>query len=209
MLVAVLGGSGRTGQLVVRHAIQAGHHVRVLVRDLTRAPTMLAPSDIVTGDPTSRNAIAAVLDGADAAISALGPRARDSTNGLCSTATGHVADVAAGRPGFRYVVVSAAGVRGPADDTAFPARIPSMIIRALLGATYRDKDAEAEALTRSSLEWVLLRPPGLVDGPPKGKVRSDATRAGGGRITRDDLARFAVQMLSEPTYVRQAPFVSN
>jgi hypothetical protein len=40
-------------------------------------------------------------------------------------------------------------------------------------------------------------------------VRSDATRAGGGRITRDDLARFAVQMLSEPTYVRQAPFVSN
>lgn len=98
MLVAVLGGSGRTGQLVVRHAIQAGHHVRVLVRDLTRAPTMLAPSDIVTGDPTSRNAIAAVLDGADAAISALGPRAGGSTNGLCSTATGHVADVAAGDP---------------------------------------------------------------------------------------------------------------
>jgi uncharacterized protein YbjT (DUF2867 family) len=209
MIVAVLGASGRTGQQVVRHAISAGHHVRVLTRDATRVPRTEGPVEVVIGDPTTRDAVAAVLDGAEGAISALGPRVGGSTIRLCATASGHVVDLTSDRHGFRYVVVSAAGVRGFADDTAVLFRIPSMIIRSLLRATYVDKDAEAAILARSTLEWVLLRPPGLTDSPAKGTVQSNATRAAGGRISRDDLARFAVQMLTDPTYVRQAPFVSN
>ena len=32
MKLAILGGSGRTGRLIVQQALEAGHQVRVLVR---------------------------------------------------------------------------------------------------------------------------------------------------------------------------------
>gem|GEM_PF-4169478 len=73
----------------------------------------------------------------------------------------------------------------------------------------RDKYAEATTLAHSPLEWVLLRPPGLVDGLARGNVRSDATPASAGRVTRDDVAHFSVQRLAEGTNVCHAPFVSN
>jgi uncharacterized protein YbjT (DUF2867 family) len=209
MLVAVLGASGRTGRHVVRHALTEGHHVRAMYRDISRASEPHPSFDVVGGDPTSRSDVEALLNGADAAISALGPRMGGSTRDLCATASGHVASIASRQPGFRYVVISAAGVRGFPDNTPFPFGVPSMIVRALLGETYRDKDAEASVLLASALEWIVLRPPGLTDAPSKGTMRSDATRAGGGQITRDDLAAFAVRMLIDPTYVRKAPFVSN
>ena len=117
-------------------------------------------------------------------------------------------EVEGGRNGFRYIIISAAGVKGLPDTTPFLAQLPTRITRALLGRTYLDKDAEAAALAGSSVEWVLIRPPGLTDGPPRGNVKSDATRATGGRISRDDLARFAVLMTTDATYVRQSPFVA-
>ena len=52
-------------------------------------------------------------------------------------------EVASGRTGFRYVIISATGVKGPPDTTPFLARLPSRIIRARLGKSYLDTDAEA------------------------------------------------------------------
>ena len=148
------------------------------------------------------------LSDADAATSALDTRCGGQPVPPCATASGHVIEVASGRTGFRYVVTSATGVKGPPDTTPFLAHLPSRIIRARLGKTCLDKDAEAAVPAASSLEWVLIRPPGLTDGPPGGRVNPDATRATGGRISRDDLARFAVPVTTDPTCVRQSPFVA-
>ncbi len=208
MRIAVLGASGRTGRHVVRHALDAGHTVNALFRDASTAPPAHPSLRAITGQATDLGAIAEVLSGADAAISALGPRVGGQPVPLCATASGHVIEIASGCTGFRYIVISAAGVKGPPDTTPFLARLPSRIIRALLGKTYLDKDAEAAVIASSSIEWVLIRPPGLTDGTPGGNVKSDATRATGGRISRDDLARFAVLMTTDPTYVRQSPFVA-
>ena len=207
MIVAVLGASGRTGRMVVDAAILAGHRVRVLVRDPKRGPAPHPSLDVILGDPTTHDAVAQVLDGADAAISALGPRPGSNVASLCSTATRHVITVASERAAFRYVVVSAAGVPSYVDDSPLLFRIPSLIGRALNRRSYRDKDDEAAALIASRLDWVALRPPFLTDGPARGSVRSHASRIGGGRISRADLAEFAVRMLVDPSYIRQAPFV--
>ncbi|MBU6151283.1 MAG: NAD(P)H-binding protein [Chloroflexi bacterium] len=148
------------------------------------------------------------LSDADEAISALDSRGGGQPVPPSTTASGHVIEVEGGRNGFRYLFISAAGVKGPPDTMPFLARLPSRIIRARLGKTYLDKDAEAPVPAASSLEWVLIRPPGLTDGPPGGRVNPDATRATGGRISRDDLARFAVPVTTDPTCVRQSPFVA-
>ena len=207
MIVAIFGASGRAGRLVVDAAVAAGHHVRALVRDPQRAPAPGASIEVIVGDPTAQESVSRVLDGANAAVSALGPHPGSGTVNLCSSATRHVIAVASGRSDFRYVVVSAADVRGFADDTPLLFRIPSLIARALHPASNRDKSDEAAALLACPLDWVALRPPFLTDGAAKGNVQSHPTRVSGGRISRSDLAQFAVRMLVDPSYVRQAPFV--
>ncbi len=52
-------------------------------------------------------------------------------------------EVERGRTNSRYLFISAAGVKGLPDTTPFLARLPSRIIRARLGKTYLDTDAEA------------------------------------------------------------------
>ena len=192
----------------MRHPLDAGHTFNALFRDASAAPPAQPNLRVVDDLATVRGAVVEILSDADEAIAALDPRGGGQPGPPCATASGQVIEVERGRTNFRYLFISAAGVKGPPDTTPFLARLPSQIIRARLGKSYLDKDAEACVLAASSLEWVLIRPPGLTDGPPGGRVNPDATRATGRRISRDDLARFAVLVTTDPTCVRQSPFVA-
>ena len=193
---------------MARHSLDAGPTGNALFRDASAAPPAQPNLRVVDDLATVRGAVVEVLSDADEAIAALDPRGGGQPGPPCATASGQVIEVERGRTNFRYLFISAAGVKGPPDTTPFLARLPSQIIRARLGKSYLDKDAEACVLAASSLEWVLIRPPGLTDGPPGGRVNPDATRATGRRISRDDLARFAVLVTTDPTCVRQSPFVA-
>lgn len=160
MIVAVLGASGRTGRNVVDAAILAGHRVRVLVRDPKRGPAPHPSIDVILGDPTAPDAVARVLDGGDAAIPAHGPRPGSDVVNLCSTATRRVITVASERAAFRCVVVSAAGVQSFVDDSPLLYQIPSISVRSLLRASYRDKDDQAAAIPQAiSSGWHSALPP--------------------------------------------------
>ena len=67
-------------------------------------------------------------------------------------------EVEGGRNGFRYIIISAAGVKGLPDTTPFLAQLPSRIIRARLGKTYLDKDAEAAPSPRVPLSGYSSEP---------------------------------------------------
>ena len=192
----------------MRHPLDAGPTGNAMFRGPSAAPPADPNLHVVAGRATDRGAVVEALSDADEAISALDSRGGGQPGPPCATASGQVIEVESGRTGFRYVAISATGVKGPPDTTPFLARLPSRIIPARLGKTYLDKDAEAPVLAASSLEWVLIRPPGLTDGPPGGNVHPDATRATGRRISRGDLARFAVLVTTDPTCVRQSPFVA-
>ena len=199
---------GRPGRHVVRHPLDAGPTGNAMFRDASAAPPADPNLRLVAGLATDRGALVEALSDADEAIAALASRGGGQPVPPCATASGQVIEVEGGRNGFRYIIISAAGVKGLPDTTPFLAQLSSRIIRARLGKTYLDKDAEPPVLAASSLEWVLIRPPGLTDGPPSGNVHPDAIRATGGRISRGDLARFAVLVTTDPTCVRQLPFVA-
>lgn len=63
------------------------------------------------------------------------------------------------------------------------------------------KDADV-ALSRSGLDWVILRPSLLVDGPGTGNVSLGPAELHG-QITRDDVAETLVGLLHEPRIGRQ------
>jgi uncharacterized protein YbjT (DUF2867 family) len=66
--VLVVGATGSIGRLVVDEAFRQGYDTRALVRDLDRARGLPAEADVVVGDLTRPETLAAAVDGIDAVV---------------------------------------------------------------------------------------------------------------------------------------------
>ncbi|MDT0166425.1 NAD(P)H-binding protein [Actinotalea sp. AC32] len=206
MRIALLGATGRTGAHVLDRALDAGHEVTALVRD----PARLARRDgveVVVGDARDRDALARLVAGADVVVSALGPVAKDPT--LHQETARTLVEVMTAAGVRRFVGISGAGVDVPGDRKSRRDRLISALIQRVGGAVVADKPAELAVWVSSGLDWTLVRPPRLVDGPATGRVEHDAHRSPRRtRITRADLARFLVDQVTDSRYLGAAPLVA-
>jgi putative NADH-flavin reductase len=202
--VAVLGATGATGRLVVEELLRRGHQVTAL----TRAPSGGPPGvRWVEGDARDAAAVARVVGGADAVVSALGPRTGDRTLHREVAPLVVAAMQAAGVR--RFVGISGAGIDVPGDRKSLRDRVISALVRRLGGEAVRDKAVERELWAATDLDWTLVRPPRLVDAPASGQVEHAASRSPRRTsLSRADLAAFCVDLLERPDYVRQAPLVA-
>jgi uncharacterized protein YbjT (DUF2867 family) len=71
--IAVLGSTGKTGRLIVAHALERGHDVVALARrpEQVRAPAS-ANLRVARADVTDPGSVAAAVEGADVVVSGLG-----------------------------------------------------------------------------------------------------------------------------------------
>ncbi len=202
MKLAVLGGSGRTGSLIVQQALEAGHQVRVLVRTPEKLTLTSNRLEVMKGDVADLQAVRALVDGCDVVVSALGPT--PGRKNVCSTAAGQV--IAAGVK--RYVAISGAALDVPGDHKDFGGKVVSFLVRTLTPSLFHDKVREHAQLSASPVGWTLVRPPRLTDGPGTGIPRSSLERVLSTSISRVDLAAFTLKCASDASLVGKAPFVS-
>jgi putative NADH-flavin reductase len=207
MRIAVLGATGRSGQLLVTELLHRGHELTVLARTPQKLGATQGAVRVVTGASTDADALASLLEGAEAVVSTLGPTSRDST---VMSDTARVLVPAMEQRGIRrFVGVSGTGVDMEGDLKGRKDRVISSMIRRVGGVMATDKAEEYRILVASDLEWTLVRPPRLVEGPANGRVVHDARTPGrSSSIRRADLAVFLADVVEEDLYVRQAPFVS-
>ena len=109
MKITVFGATGGIGTEVVRQALAGGHEVVAVVRDPARlAVPAGAGLGVVTADVMDPAEIGPAIKGADAVVSALGPRPGGPVTVLADSARSILA--ALGQTGVgRLVVVSASG----------------------------------------------------------------------------------------------------
>lgn len=202
MRLSILGASGRTGQLLVTQALAAGHTVRALVREAAKLQRSDAGLEVLVGDASDGATVARLVEGADAVLSALGPR--KGAENACSVATAHVI---AARP-KRYVLVSGAGVDVAGDEKDFVGKLVSFMVRTLDPAVFNDKVRELGLLEASAVPYVLVRPPRLTEGAGTGAARMDLKRSPGASLARADLAAFMLRCLADDALLRKAPFLA-
>jgi len=184
------------------------HEVVALVRDRDReAAGLPAAAQTISGDARDPSAIELLLAGAQAVVSALGPRSRDVTLHRDVAALLVEALPAAGVR--RFVGISGAGVDVPGDQKGLRDRVVSTLIQRLGGQAVQDKAVEHRLWAASGLDWTLVRPPRLVDRPGTGDVEHSASRSPRTTwIRRTDLARFVVDCVEQDLHVGAAPLVA-
>jgi putative NADH-flavin reductase len=219
MIIVVLGASGGVGRELVTQALEDGHVVRVVLREPARLPITDARVQVARLDLSDTGAgrepqLARVVEGADAVLSALG--ARTSADRGVLTAAAHVTVAAMRAAGVdRYLGVSAAPVgtvaspgrphpprHDPGDDLV--ARMVLMpLVKKVFGAGYADAAAMEEVIRSSGLDWTLVRPPRLTDGPrtTRYRVTFDQNVRGGRRVGRADVAALMLRSISHHSTV--------
>lgn len=207
MKLAVFGATGGVGQQVVNQALERGHNVTAVVRDVDRLPIEHPALTVVVLPTLDRvDEVAPVIADADAVLSAIGPRER-SDRGVVSACTRVIVRAMVFSGVGRFVGVSAVPVGPvPEGDSLINRWLLVPVISTVLRSVYTDL-AEMEAdLQNSTINWTVVRPPKLTDKPFTGKYRIalGANVARGYSVARADVAELMLNALDHPAMQRQA-----
>jgi putative NADH-flavin reductase len=188
MRIAVFGGGGRTGRLVVDEALRRGHEVGAAVRNRSNA-NLPATVRIVDGDARDAAVVAATLEGVDAAISVLAiPEGTPPVTDLSDAVRAIAQAMEAGGP-RRLVVTANASVFH--DKPVAP---PFDVVA-------EEHRRNAALLRASSLDWTLLAPMYLTDDPGRGVYSPHVDEKGGGGLPRRDLALVVLDALDRDEWI--------
>jgi putative NADH-flavin reductase len=196
----VLGATGGTGQAIVAQALERGHRVTAFVR----SPDKLGPPrdglTVVRGDPLDQAALAAALPGHDGVLSALGPPGPRKTTISGDAARSTVAAMNA--TGLRRLLV--VGVAVLFTDIGL---LPAIIRRTFLRHVADDSAVMERIVTASDLDWTIVRPPRLTNGPrSRYSIADDALPPGAGAnatVSRADVAHFMIEEVERAAHVRR------
>lgn len=208
MRLMVAGASGRTGRLMVERALERGHEVTALVRDAAAFPDPEERLKVIVGDVLEPETLASAMAGQDAVVSVIAPRPR--TNGRVYVEGTHNLAEAAARAGVRrFVSVSAEGAG--AGGSRLPAAYRMVMLIPVVARLYPAiAHMEADLRARTDLDWTVVRPPILTNGPRTGKYRvvEGAVVPGGLSLARADLADFLMQLAERGEHVRESVAVA-
>lgn len=183
MNIFVLGGSGRTGRLVLDQALSRGHGVTAIARTQgTIRPS--GSARIIVGVPLRVVVLAPLLANQDVVISCLGQRSSQDADLLRDAAAVTVEAMSLAHV-RRYLVVS--------QGLLFPSRNPIIAILRLMLARHVEDSTAMEALIRASdLDWTIVRPPRLKKGASSGgyRIERGAAPRGSWAMQYADLATF-------------------
>jgi uncharacterized protein YbjT (DUF2867 family) len=204
----VLGGTGGTGKHIVSQALEAGHDVTVLARDRAKAGPDRPRQRIVTGDLENAGALAEAMRGQEAVISAIGRGYSFKSERLLErTVPGIIAVMTSSGP-RRLVFTSAYGVGESFADAPL---VPKLFFSTLLRGIYADKLIGERSIRSSRLDWTIVRPTRMTDGPLTRTYRSGERMptSGVASISRADVAHYLLVAVSDAGTVGKTIVVSN
>lgn len=167
MKVLVLGAGGKTGTLVVEKAMAAGHDVTAFVR---RRDAYDGPAkNVATGEATDARTMRAAIEGHEAVIDTIGGKTPYMSTSLERDAARAAIDAMASTGVRRLIVTSMLGV---GDSKANSSLLVRLLVETFLRGADKDKSAMEQEVRKSGLDWVIVRPAVLNDGPAKGDVKT-------------------------------------
>jgi putative NADH-flavin reductase len=198
MRLFILGATGAIGQQLLRIGLERGHELTAYVRSPHKISRPSGRLAVVQGDLFNAGAMARSLAGHDAVLSAFGPTTIRTTT--LRREFGHTLASALREGGVRRVQLVSA---------AFLFRRIGMLGALLKPTLFRfmapDMAGMEREIMKEDLEWIVLRPPRLTNGPlTRGyRVADGELPPSGYAISRADVADFMINEAETPARVHQ------
>ncbi|WP_280431376.1 NAD(P)-dependent oxidoreductase [Nocardia brasiliensis] len=207
MKIAVFGATSTVGRLVVEQALAEGHQVTAFTRSAAGLTQRHERLDIVEGDVLDSNSVQRAVAGQDAVLVSLGA----GRKGVIRAEGTRAVIEAMNRTGVKRLIVQT--TLGVGDSKANLNFLWKYVMFGLLLRQAFADHVQQEAYVRASdLDWTIVRPSAFTDGPRTGGFRRGFPAGERGltlKITRADIAGFMLEQLTDTTYLRQAPGISN
>src|ERR1700688_2266738 len=155
--VAVIGGTGKSGQFLVLHLLNQGIPIKMLLRNPENFHLKSPLIEIIRGDARDPRAVYSLTEGCQAVISTLGQPKNEPT--IFSDATRNVIAAMEFFRIRRYIVITGINVDTPQDDKTGYAEAATEWMKDNYPKTTADKQKEWELLDSSLLDWTLVRLP--------------------------------------------------
>jgi putative NADH-flavin reductase len=208
MKIVVLGATGGIGVEIIRQAITRGHSVTAVARAPERLQGFADHIQLVRGNPLNTREIEQAIVGHDAVLSAFGPRTPVSNGDARLLRDFAIALTAAMKSAeiMRVVMVS---VAFQFKNAILP---PAYLLGKLLfPQVVADSAAMEQVFEKSGLDWTMVRPPKLTDGPSTGRyrMREGHLPSFGFSISRADVADFMIRAAEKRLSIRKVVGICN
>jgi putative NADH-flavin reductase len=219
MRLVIFGPTGGTGRRLVERAIAEGHEVTAFARNPSKMTARHQRLRVMVGDAFDSGQVREAVAGNEAVISVLGsrqpsnplhPHRPGDPHGVASAGAGNIVAAMKEHGLRRFVCQTAWGVGESKQDPGFAgAFFMKVLVPPLLRDEYADKEAQEEIVRNSDLDWTIVRPMILTNGPWTNDYRTGADLKPGRRpyISRADVADFLMRQLADDTFVRNTPSI--
>jgi len=207
MKILVIGASRGIGAELLHQALDADHEITVLAR---RPETITIKSKNLTmhqGDILNQHIVSSAIQCQDGVCLTIGVPITFSPVTVFSRGTLNVITAMQEHDVKRLVCVTGIGA---GDSKGHGGFLYDRIFKPLfLRTIYADKDLQEQYIRESNLDWTIVRPAGLTNGPRTGKysVVTNLQNVTATRISRADVADFLLRELQSGEYTGQTPLL--
>lgn len=203
MKVLVIGGTRGVGKAVVLAAHFAGHTLTVMARHAAGFASSVSGVRMMMGDAADATDVDRATAGQDAVVWTVGVGPSRRPVQVFSRGTQFLLAAMARHHVRRLICVTGIGA---GDSKGHGGFLYDRILRPVfMKSIYEDKDRQEAQIRDSALDWTIVRPAALTNGPATGlyQTLTSMHESRARRLSRADVAEFIVANLAAPEYVRQ------
>ncbi|WP_100399166.1 NAD(P)-dependent oxidoreductase [Bacillus sp. FJAT-44742] len=199
MNILLLGATGRVGSHLVTHALDARHHVTVLVRTPEKIQINNENLTVIQGNVLNKEDIAQTMHESDVVISALNT---DGTTTLLESMR-LIIEAMEKEGTKRIITIGTAGIL-QSRTTPTSLRYQSNESKRKLTRAAKEHHKVYDMLKQSTLDWTIVCPTYLPDGEKIGKYRIERNflPEDGVKISVPDTAEFTFSQLQTSDYIK-------
>jgi putative NADH-flavin reductase len=208
MNLLIIGATRGIGFQLLEQALESGHTVTALVRDPQKISKQHDRLRLIQGDILDLAPVQQAMAGQDAVCITIGIGVTWKPVTVFSQGTENVLEAMHQRGIKRLVCVTGIGA---GDSKGHGGFLYDWVFKPLLLKTiYDDKDRQETLIQNSDVDWTIVRPGFLTNGPltKDYRVITDLKNVTAGKISRGDVAHFILEELATNRFLRQTPLLT-
>lgn len=207
MNLVIFGASGATGNQLVSQALKDGHSITAFVRNPAKLTISHERLKIIRGDVSNYKQVESAIENQQAVVSALGVSKALKHDPAVVQGIQHIIKAMQNVGVKRMVYQSTFLVSQNRDELGF---FVHKVLPLILRQEITDHEHKENFVRKSNLDYIIVRPSTLTNGPMTGKYRHGERILPSSLISpisRANVAAFMLRQLSDDTYVYKAPRV--